>query len=167
MTELSAIAACNADARQRLTTLREAVRERAMTKAERYEAIREHLDGLQFTHLRHKHGWMVDVYNKQFYVLGTLIHKPSEFGLYITPMREIVSVWSRGGGKLPEMMRLASRAGGGRLTCFGEPLATMYARAGCTVLDCEPFEAQLAPDRWDMRKHGTPDLYTMALPPTR
>ncbi|WP_413872328.1 rhodanese-like domain-containing protein [Albidovulum sp.] len=81
---------------------------------------------------------------------------------------DIVSVFSSADappGAVARILPLATMQGGNRLDAFNTYLPALYARFGMRAVARLPFNREFAPQGWDMRVLGEPDVVFMVFDP--
>lgn len=124
-------------------------------------SLSDYLEGLDKTRDQHQYGWMLDRLNDNYYQHCQLVVHRGNYGFAVDPCRELIGVWSHGGGYLETIVEQARKLGAERLTCYDAGLPAMYEKYGCKVIERAPFSEAFATDRWVPTVHGTPDYVTM------
>ena len=88
-------------------------------------------------------------------------------GVAIGPDGDIVSVFKSGTcterGMIDILMGTAIQNGGSKLDCFAGFLDKLYARFGFKVKERLTFADEYAPDGWNYKRDGRPDVVMMTL----
>lgn len=86
-------------------------------------------------------------------------------GFAIKPDGDLVSVYSAGGGVLPDLVAVATRLGATKLDCFDGRLVELYSALGFREVDRVQWDDQYQPEDWDKVLLGTPDVVYMEYAP--
>jgi hypothetical protein len=105
------------------------------------------------------------VYDNAYYAKTRVyMYEYAKAGFFIDAEGEIgnlISLGPRGMGK--EAMRAAIKLGGTHLMCFDGFLPNYYAKFGFIRSGRQSFNDAYAPDGWDYKKYGRPDVIYMEL----
>lgn len=123
--------------------------------------LRHFFDGLQRTRENNPYGWQLGSYPIILYEKGiTMMNDDWTAGFSVTPDKELISVWSYGGGQLKAICDAAIALGATHLSCYGYTLSNKYYDCGFRLNKLANFDRKLAPADWTPDK-GYPKYIEM------
>ena len=112
------------------------------------------------------YGAAVHVYSAEEYQGFRLFQNANgSAGFAIKPDGDLVSVYSSGGGVLPDLVAVATGLGATKLDCFDGRLVELYSALGFREVDRVQWDDQYQPEGWDKSLLGTPDVVFMEYAP--
>lgn len=123
-----------------------------------FEVAKTYRQGLAKVKANHPHAWMVGApadNDKHTYLVSN-----GRAG-FVLADKQLVGVWSLGGGLLPRIVTLARCVGAEWLSCYDAGLVQLYEKCGCTVTGRAAFDPAFAPADWP--GNVFPDYVTMRL----
>lgn len=124
------------------------------------------IDDISYLKRKSRFGAAVHVYTAEEYKGFRLFqNSDGSAGFAIKPDGDLVSVYSNGGGVLPDLVAVAVALGATKLDCFDGRLVELYSALGFREVGRVQWDDQYQPEGWDKALLGTPDVVYMEYAP--